>query len=702
MNIKHSLLTKLTLLIVSGVLGITLVLSSMFIGEFRSSSAESAQTFIVESTRHLRDQILEQLQQRVFLLEYTAMGALPLIKQAAVSEEERLALQNYCEKMAKMLPNVLSLFGSSIGPWTAPGNFFVSGDGWYPNPDYDNTTRSWFTMGKAAGGRIVFTDPYLDMVTKKLTVALTKTVFDERGTPAMVLAEDTSISTLDQIANAAAAMPEIKSYILHSSGRYISNPNAEAVMEKDFFTDHNLEQFRNQAIGSQSFFGTNGKVFICSEPISLADWNLVTIIPVDAVFADVNRVTRNSIFISAGTLLFFILILSLVIRKIVSPIKYVSNQLKAISEGEGDLTKHITVSSNDEIGDLTRYFNRTLEKIKAMVVIIKNRTCTLSDIGTELASNMAQTAQGIARITNSIHSIKSGAAHQSVTIVNTQMTMEQIVGMIDTLNAHVDSQGVKVQESSEAIESIIGNIQAVTETLNRNTASLKDLAEASEIGKTGLQEMSLDIQEIARESAGLLEINGVMENIAGQTNLLSMNAAIEAAHAGEAGKGFAVVADEIRKLAESSGEQSKTIAAVLTHIKGSIDKITNSAKGVLDNFEAIDLGVKTVSEQAAAIRNAMDEQNLRGRKIVDVIETLEESTRVVKTGTAEMLENSKSIINESRSLGDVTDKIAHERDGVVDDMDKINFSVTRINTISGENKESIDVLVAEVEKFKVE
>jgi methyl-accepting chemotaxis protein len=193
-----------------------------------------------------------------------------------------------------------------------------------------------------------------------------------------------------------------------------------------------------------------------------------------------------------------------------------------------------------------------------------------------------------------------------------------------------------------------------------------------------------------------------MENIASQTNLLSMNAAIEAAHAGEAGKGFAVVADEIRKLAESSSEQSKTISAVLKKIKTSIDKITASTDSVLNKFEAIDGGVKTVSEQEENIRNAMEEQGQGSQQILESIGQLNEVTQMVRNGSGEMLEGSRQIITEGKHLEMATEEITNGMNEMASGADQINVAVNEVNNLSGRNKENIDILVREVSRFKVE
>jgi methyl-accepting chemotaxis protein len=450
--------------------------------------------------------------------------------------------------------------------------------------------------------------------------------------------------------------------------------------------------------------GTNVEIDLTPFQIGDSDtsWSVMIASSESYIMKEVNEMTRFTIIMVVIALIGTVVIVYFVLDGTTKPIVRVADTLKDISEGEGDLTRTINVNSKDEIGDLAGYFNKTLDKIKKLIVIIKKEALSLTNIGNDLSSNMTETAAAVNQITANIQSIKGRVINQSASVTETNATMEQVIVNINKLNGHVENQSTNVSQASSAIEQMVANIHSVTETLVKNTANVDTLREASEVGRNGLQEVAGDIQEIARESEGLLEINSVMENIASQTNLLSMNAAIEAAHAGEAGKGFAVVADEIRKLAESSSEQSKTIGTVLKKISESISKITKSTDNVLARFEAIDSSVKTVAQQEENIRNAMEEQGEGSKQVLKSASSLNELTQQVKSGSKEMFNGSKEVMVESQNLEKVTQEITSGMNEMASGAQQINVAVNHVNEISGRNREGIEALLLEVSRFKIE
>ena len=399
--------------------------------------------------------------------------------------------------------------------------------------------------------------------------------------------------------------------------------------------------------------------------------------------------------IAAGIVMF------LFILQVLNPLGLLAGTLKDIATGDADLTRRLEEKGGGEIAAASRYFNQTMEQFRQMIVQIKKQTGELSDIGNNLASNMTETASSMNQITANIQSIKTRVLNQSASVTQTNSTMEQVTTNINKLSGNVERQTDAVSQASSALEQLMASIQSVTTTLSKNVKNVKDLQDSAEEGKSSLQEVAEDIKEIARESAGLLEINSVMENIAGMTNLLSMNAAIEAARAGESGKGFAVVAGEIRKLAENSSNQSNTIANVLQKIKDSIDKITRSTDKVMEKFESINDGVKTVAGQEEYIRKAMGEQSNGGRQVMSASGQVGEITQQVKGGSLEMLEGSKEVIAESRNLERATQEITSGMNEMAAGASQVNRAVSTVNELSSKNRENISALVQIVSRFKV-
>ena len=420
------------------------------------------------------------------------------------------------------------------------------------------------------------------------------------------------------------------------------------------------------------------------------------------IYKEANDLTLFIIFLGITVILIAAIIVFLVLHYMTKPIVDVANNLKDIAQGEGDLTQSIMVKSKDEIGDLASYFNQTLQKIKALIISIKKQTVSLSDIGTDLTSNMTETAAAINQITSNIQSIKGRIINQSASVTETNATMEQITNNINRLNDHVENQSKNISMASSAVEEMAANIQSVNQSLINNADNVRELMDTSDEGRTGLSEVAGDIKEISKESEALLEINSVMQNIASQTNLLSMNAAIEAAHAGDLGKGFAVVADEIRKLAEDSSQQSKTISIVLKKIKSSIDKITISTESVLEKFESIDSCVKVVAEHEGNIRHAMEEQDTGSRQLLEGVANVNEITRHVKSGSEEMFIGSREVIKEGKNLENMTQEITRGMNEMASGAEQINTAVHMVNELSNKTRENINILANEVSRFKVE
>jgi len=407
----------------------------------------------------------------------------------------------------------------------------------------------------------------------------------------------------------------------------------------------------------------------------------------------------KALFLIAFAVIAIAVILSLAIRfSIVGPIINVADTLKIVAEG--DLTRSLNVDSKDEIGNLAHDFNYTMEKIRNLIKTIKYKISGLEHTSFELSENMDKTTAAVQQISSNLDSMRNLMVKQENGAEEAGKAVDDIKHNIDSLKKIIEAQTESVDRSSSAIEEMTANINSVTRTLVENSKNVSVLTEASENGKTGLQTVAQEIQEIAHDSEGLLEINSVMKSIASQTNLLSMNAAIEAAHAGETGKGFAVVADEIRKLAESSSKQAKTTTTMLKKIKASIDNITKSSSDVLARFDAIDSSVKTVSEHEQNILNAMEEQETGGKQILESISRLRDITASVKSGSDNMAESGETLVRETDGFIKTSKETVDGMNGILKGINQINISVSQVDEMSHENDQNFKSLKQETEKFK--
>ena len=504
-------------------------------------------------------------------------------------------------------------------------------------------------------------------------------------------------------------------FMINFDGIYVAYPDSEMVLNQFNLLKEaeNNPSYRSKAdmvtkaisekTGSGSYV-KNGKKYVCSyNEIEGHPWILFVSMEEDEILAETQRMFMLILTIGAFCLAGGIVISIFMGTNIARPVAKVAGNLQDIAQGEGDLTREITIKGHkDEIGDLANYFNLTLSNIRTMVKAIKDKVNALTNTSFELSENMAKTSRAVDQISSNFENMRELESKQEEEANKANKAVDSIKTSIDNMIEMIEEQATSINSSSSAIEEMTANIQSVTRTLVENVKNVEVLTEASENGKSGVQMVAQAIQEIAHDSEGLLEINAVMENIAAQTNLLSMNAAIEAAHAGESGKGFAVVAAEIRKLAESSSNQSKTTADMLKKIKTSIDSITKSSNEVLSRFDAIDTGVKTVSAHELNIRNAMEEQEVGGRQILESIGRLREITVSVKDGSKEMANSGDDLVEQTNKFMAISNQVVEGMNEIVTGaMSEIKIAVKTVDEMSEENSRNFSSLKQETEKFKV-
>jgi len=675
-------------------------LSSVFIISLRSTTYRLEKTIIEKSIAKLQDDIAGFFQKYEELLFNASFGIAGLYKPGPAA---KAAMTAYFSRVTSRASDMEMLYYCNNNIWYQPNGYWASFPDWTPPEAWDNTGRPWFAEAKKSPGRAAYSDPFVDDSSGRFIISVSTVVFDTDKNDTGVITADVTVSKLNALLNDNRIMAEQEIYLINEDGLFVTNPDDGAVMKKDFFSEKGFSEYKTGILNNKNnFFAETEKVFLYAVYIPSANWHLVSTVPRAVVFANTNRLVRVLLFLVAGLLLIAAAVTAFITRRMVKPLGYIVNALRIISD-KWDLTALVDeqkTGSISEIAEISEVFNLTMEKIRSLIGTIKYKVNGLNHTGFELSANMDKTSKAVRDITSNLDGMRTLMVKQEAGAEEAGKAVGDIKENIDSLNIIIEEQTESVNISSSAIEEMTANIHSVTQTLAENGKNVGVLTEASENGKTGLQTVAQEIREIARDSEGLLEINSVMNNIASQTNLLSMNAAIEAAHAGEAGKGFAVVADEIRKLAESSGRQSKTTAAMLKKIKTSIDNITKSSDEVLARFGAIDSGVKTVSDHEQNILHAMEEQETGGRQILESVSRLRDITASVKKGSEHMAESGRTLVKETDEFIKTSQETVAGMNEILSGVNRITASINHVNDMSLENTRSFESLKRETEKFK--
>ena len=441
--------------------------------------------------------------------------------------------------------------------------------------------------------------------------------------------------------------------------------------------------------------------FASYAPVQGTPWSAILTIPQKQIEAVGNKMRTIILIISILVGIIVSVACSLMMIAAVKPLKIVQESIHDIASGEADLTQQIVVKSNNEIGALGDGFNAFMEKLRTIIGGVKDSKEILGDVNLGLQQRIGENGQSIEAIIGDLNDIGSQVENQANSVSQTVSAVEEIAQNIQSLENMIETQSSGVVEASAAVEEMIGNISSVNNSVGYMAQSFDALIQNTEAGIQRQNDVNQRIHNIEEQSKALQTANKTISDIAGQTNLLAMNAAIEAAHAGEAGKGFSVVADEIRKLSETSSAQSKTIREELLKIEGSINDVVSASQASTDMFVEVSNSITQTQQLVLQIKGAMEEQQEGSKQIGDALKLMNDNTSEVRAASHEMAEGNKSILTEIDQLRNTTGVIRESMDKISSSAGDIKETSNALSEIANSVEAAVGQIGGQIDLFKV-
>ncbi len=413
---------------------------------------------------------------------------------------------------------------------------------------------------------------------------------------------------------------------------------------------------------------------------------------------NIANVKKQAITLGFGCLIGLILAI-FIIRSIRKPIELVTQRLHDLAQGEGDLTKRLNLQRNDEIGTISNHVDSFMDKLNVTFRGILETVIELAATGEQLSQNSNEATRATQQVATTIEQVAKGSSEQSRSITDSVKLVDQVAQAIDQITSGAQEQSRNVLDTTNQVGDMVNKINKMADGMETVKQVAEQNGEVAINGgksvektvngmlkvKEAVFETAQRIHELGDQSQKIGDIIQVIDDIAEQTNLLALNAAIEAARAGEHGKGFAVVADEVRKLAERSSKATKEIAELITDIQ----------RGTKVAVESMQIGTREVEEGVNLAQEAGQSLN----EIVQGVRTTGDNVHHIMDLIQDILSSSQAVSSSINNAAAITEENTAATEEMSASADQVNLSIQNVATISQENAAAAEEVSASTEEL---
>ena len=584
-------------------------------------------------------------------------------------------------------------------------------------PEDELATADYYLLVKESKRPIIL-DPYYYSYTGNTDDEVFETsyiepIFDEKGNYIAEVGVDLVLATLQDMLKDVKPFQEGYAVLISSSGIVVSHPEKDLI-GKDYFAEElraaaektyglrqklaRGEDFQLNAseknLATYEFF-IPVKIGLTSTP-----WALGLVVPQNLVQA--KAASLLTLFLGIGALLLIVLagLMIVIARVITRPVNRLADQFRQLSSGDGDLTLRVNLKSRDELGMLASHFNSFLDFLNGLIVTLKTTAQDNRTVSETLTRASHEAVSALEEIKRNLESARDNTVKLDEELERSGTQLNEVDGFLKDLNQRLVQQAEDLGRAGKSLTQVSRSVEV---TANETGSRIEEFAKLKATADRGEQDMTQTINQISRVSQAaevIQDLLGIINNIAAQTNLLAMNAAIEAAHAGNAGRGFAVVASEIRKLAEETGRNAQNIGQSLKEVLTLIGNAKSASSKTGESFGVLKAGIDGAAAGLGVIGDRMTDLRGEARAIDELLEGVKQTSGQISTSGTEAVNRVGSVVQGLENLANLSRETRGGMEEINIGTEEIHRELQEISDQSRDNAGQVDAIGKLAGRFK--